>query len=213
MISLSRRVFLLACAGLAALPDTPVEAAPADPVAFVNALVQQALAVLRNKQLPDDARERRFKTMLDKDFDMPRIGRFVLGRYWLAASDNDRKTFNTLFAEWVVKIYSVQLKNYGGDTVKVTGSRAESPTSYAVSSQLIRISGAPPITIYWHVRKSGDDLKIVDVEIADVSMALVERQEIASVIERNGGSVASLNQTLKDKLDGGKTTASGSNGS
>ncbi|HEV2263326.1 MAG TPA: ABC transporter substrate-binding protein [Stellaceae bacterium] len=188
----------------------PVRAAQTDPATFVDGLVQQALTMLNNPQMPDSEREQRFSTLLQTGFDIPRIARFVLGRYWLSASDQERSQFDQLFAQWVVQTYSVRFKDYSGETVKVTGARTESPTSYVVTSQLIHTNGAPTTTIYWHVNKTGDDLKIVDVEVEGVSMALTEREEIASAIQRNGGTVAGLNQQLKQRLDGGAASAGGS---
>lgn len=201
MLSRSRRsLSVLALAAVVLVWTAPVRAATADPAAFVNGLVQQALGILRNPQMPDAQREQRFSTLLHTGFDIPRIARFVLGRYWLTASDQERNEFSRLFADWVVQTYSARFKQYSGETIKIVGSRQESPTSYVVSSQLVYANGAPPATIYWHVRDNDGDLKIVDVEIEGVSMALTEREEIASVIQRSGGTVASLNQTLKQRL-------------
>ncbi|MGH7116666.1 MAG: MlaC/ttg2D family ABC transporter substrate-binding protein [Stellaceae bacterium] len=210
MLSPSRRsLSVLAVTAALLLWTAPVRAAPTDPAAFVNGLVQQALTILRNPQMPEAQREQRFSTLLRGGFDIPRIARFVLGRYWLSASDQERNRFSQLFADWVVQTYSVRFKQYTGETIKVTGSREESPTSYVVTSQLIHTDRTPPATIYWHVRKSGDDLKIVDVEVEGVSMALTEREQFASVIQRNGGSVASLNQMLQQRLSSGAVSASG----
>ena len=82
--------------------------------------------------------------MLHLNFDIPRISRFVLGRYWTTASDDDRNAFNGLFEEWVVRTYSQRFKDYGGENIKVLGSRAESDTSFVVQSQLIHPDGSPP---------------------------------------------------------------------
>jgi hypothetical protein len=41
-------------------------------------------------------------------------------------------------------------------------------------------------------------------------MALTEREEFSAVIQRNGGSVASLNQALKQKLASGAVDTTGS---
>lgn len=202
MLSLSRRsLSVLALAGAILVWAAPVRAATVDPAAFVNGLVQQALAILRDPQMPNAQREQRFAMLLHTGFDIPRIARFALGRYWLTASDQERSEFSQLFADWVVQTYSARFKGYSGETIKILGSRQESPTSYVVLSQLIHVNGAPPAAIYWHVRDNDGDLKIVDVEVEGVSMALTEREEIASVIQRSGGTVASLNQTLQQRLD------------
>jgi phospholipid transport system substrate-binding protein len=221
---LTRRSFLAPAAAfgiwLAAFPITPVfaqaKATPAkatpvsDPAAFVNGMIQQALAILRNKQITDAALQQQFKTMLDKNFDIPKIARFVLGRYWSTASDDDRNTFNGLFEQWIVRTYSARFKEYGGENIKVTGSRPESDTSSVVQSQLIHPDGSPPAAVDWHVNKGPDGFKVVDVEVEGVSMALTERDEFSAVIQRAGGDVASLNKALKDKLDSGVVDTAGS---
>lgn len=210
MLTTSRRsLSVLVVAAALLLWAAPVRAAQTDPKAFVDGLVQQALTMLNNPQMPDSEREQRFSTLLQNGFDIPRIARFVLGRYWLSASDQDRSQFSQLFAQWVVRTYAARFKDYSGETLKVIAARTESPTSYVVTSQLTHPNGAPPTTIYWHVNKVGDDLKIVDVEVEGVSMALTEREEIASAIQRDGGTVAGLNQQLKQRLDSGATSAGG----
>src|SRR5665213_3571555 len=88
MFLFSRRV-LLALAAVTALGMSvlPARAQPAsDPAAFVNDVVQQALTLLRNKQLGDSDRKAQLATLLRANFDTPRIARFVLGRYWNGAN-------------------------------------------------------------------------------------------------------------------------------
>lgn len=195
--SLSLMVLVLAFV----LPATASRAAPAaNAGAFIQTLVSQAIDLLNNKQMTAPDREQHFTTLLHENFDIPRIARFVLGRYWLTATPQERQEFTQLFGRWVVQTYSARFSEYKGETVKVTGSRAESPTSTMVSSQLIRPSGAPPAKVDWRVRNENGDYKIVDVDVEGVSMALTQRDEFASVIQRNGGTVASLNHMLEQKL-------------
>ena len=209
LITSRRSLSVLIVAAVLLLWAAPTRAAQTDPKAFVDGLVQQAMTMLKNPQMSDAEREQRFSTLLQTGFDIPRIARFVLGRYWLTASDQDRNQFSQLFAQWVVRTYADRFKNYSGETVKVTGARTESPTSYVVTSELIHTNGAPATTIYWHVDKVSDDLKIVDVEVEGVSMALTEREEIASAIQRDGGTVAGLNQQLRQRLAGGAGSTTG----
>lgn len=197
--------------GFAQAKATPAKATtPSDPAAFVNGMIQQALAILRNKQITDAALQQQFSVMLHKNFDIPKIARFVLGRYWSTASDDDRNAFNGLFEQWIVRTYSARFKEYGGENIKVTGSRSESDTSFVVQSQLIHPDGSPPAAVDWHVNKGADGFKVVDVEVEGVSMALTERDDFSAVIQRSGGSVASLNQALKDKLASGVVNSTGS---
>ncbi len=201
MVSMTRRsLALLALFVAFDFPIAPLRAASTNPKALVDGLVQQALALIRNKQLDDGARDRQFQALLDQNFDIPRISRFVLGRYWNAANADDLKAFNELFEQWVVRLYSTRFNDYSGETVNVTGARPESDTSYVVQSQLIHPDGSPPTQVNWQVNKGDNGFKILDVEVEGVSLALTEREEFASIIQRNGGSVASLNQAMQQKL-------------
>ena len=179
-------------------------AAGTDPAGFINALVDQALKALDNKQLTNEDRARQFRELLDHDFDMTRIARFVLGRYWNEASEQDRQQFQKLFEAYVVRGYAQRFSDYSGEKVKITGSRPEGETSTVVQSQIIRTDGAPPAKVDWRVRKSDAGYKIVDVDVEGVSMVVTQREEFSSVIQRSGG-LAGLNKMLQEKLASGDT--------
>lgn len=187
-----------------AVPALARAAAP-DAAGFIDGLVGEALDTLKDKSLSEPAREERFGALLRRGFDMPRISRYVLGRYWLEASDDDRRAFAELFENWVVRTYASRLSQYKGETVKVAGARAEGATDAVVTSEIVHSAG-PPTTIEWRVERSGDQFRILDVTVAGVSMALTEREEIAAAIQRNGGTVAALNRAMAERL-GGKTAA------
>lgn len=191
---------------LMALPGTG-RAAPQDAAGFIDGMVGQALDTLRDQSLTEAAREERFDALLQRGFDMPRIARYVLGRYWQQANEADRAAFAQLFERWLVRSYAARLSQYKGQTVKVMGARAEGNDGAVVTTEVVSPSGAPPIKLDWRVADSAGAYKILDVTVAGVSMALTERDEIAATIERDGGTVAALNRSLAQRL-GDSTTAS-----
>lgn len=182
-------------------------AAPAhDATTFVDALVHEALQTLGDKQLTPQSREDRYARILDEDFDVPRIARFILGRRWSTTSEQDRSHFVKVFQHWVIHVYGSRLAGYGGETVKIGGARPESETVTTVASQVIRTNGAPPIKVDWRVRGEHGDYRVVDIAVEGVSMLLTQRDEFASVIERNGGTVAGLTRALEQKIASGDTS-------
>jgi len=196
---------LILVAGLGLAAAGPSEAAAGDAAGFINDLVSQALKALDDKQLTTEDRAKQFRELLDQDFDMARISRFVLGRYWNEANEQEKKQFETLFEEYVVRAYAQRFSDYSGEQVKITGSRPEGDTSTLVQSQIVRTNGAPPAKVDWRVRKVEDGFKIVDVDVEGVSMILTQREEFSSVIQRAGG-LAGLNRTLQEKLASGDTS-------
>jgi len=203
----SRRAVLgfaaVLAAGIAA-PPLAHAAASKEAETFIANLANEALKDLSDK-LPEPELEKRFKALLDKNFDMARISRFVLGRYWNSATDKERQDFQGLFEAYVVRAYSIRFSEYSGETVKVTGSRSDSPENAVVASQITQPDGAPPVRVDWVVRKSDNEFRIADVSVDGVSMVLTQKQEFAAVIERNGGGVTALNKAIQEKLNNTST--------
>jgi phospholipid transport system substrate-binding protein len=203
----SRRAFLGLAAALAAgigIAPGAQAAASKEAETFISGRANEALKSLSDK-LPESEIETRFRALLDQNFDMPRISRFVLGRYWNGATDPEKQDFQRLFEAYVVRAYSIRFSEYSGQAVKVTGSRSESADNTVVASQIVQPDGAPPVRLDWIVRKDGDGFRIADVSVEGVSMVLTQKQEFAAVIERSGGGVTALNKAIQDKISSTKT--------
>ena len=70
-----------------------------------------------------------------------------------------------------------------------------------VSSEIIRASGNR-IVVDWYLIDRGGSHKITDVYVGGVSMKVTQRDEFASIIQRNGGHVGALIAQLRQKLGG-----------
>jgi phospholipid transport system substrate-binding protein len=195
--SLLTAAFIVLAGALA--PAIPAAAA-ADPAAVVSNLGSRALEVL-GKNNPQSQRVARFRELLREDFDVPAISRFVLGRYWNVATEEQRAEFVKLFEEYIALAYSTRLAEYTGETFKVTGSRPDADGAI-VSSQIVRPAGAAPVKVDWRLTGRNGAYKISDVSVDGISMAVTQRSEFASVIQHNGGQVQGLITMLREKTGG-----------
>jgi phospholipid transport system substrate-binding protein len=195
--SLLTAAFIVLAGALA--PAIPAAAA-ADPAAVVSNLGSRALEVL-GKNAPQSQRVARFRELLREDFDVPAISRFVLGRYWNVATEEQRAEFVKLFEEYIALAYSTRLAEYTGETFKVTGSRPDADGAI-VSSQIVRPAGAAPVKVDWRLTGRNGAYKISDVSVDGISMAVTQRSEFASVIQHNGGQVQGLITMLREKTGG-----------
>jgi phospholipid transport system substrate-binding protein len=189
---------LMILAGVIA-PAIPAAAA-ADPAAMISNLGTRALEVLGKGATPSQ-RVARFRELLREDFDVPGIGRFVLGRYWNTATEEQRAEFIKLFEDYIAMAYATRLAEYTGETFKVTGSRPDADGAI-VSSQIVRPAGAAPVKVDWRLTGRNGVYKISDVSVDGISMAVTQRSEFASVIQHNGGQVQSLITMLRDRTAG-----------
>ena len=190
---LSGLFVLIATASLAAPP--PVN--PADAVAFMNQLWDRAVILLSNKT--DAAiRMARFRELFRADFDCPGIARFVLGRYWRTASNEEQQEFVRIFEDYVVFVYTARLSNFGGETMKVRGSRSDGD-GVIVSTDMISPGGGAPVRIDWRLASDNGSYKISDVIVEGISMAVTQRSEFASVVQRDGGQIRGLLALMREK--------------
>ncbi len=178
---------------MAAMPSD----AGAPAVAFMNKLWSSAIEVL-NKQTPVAERQTRFRKLFHKDFDAPGIARFVLGRYWRTATPAEQKEFLKLFENYVVFVYTARLSDFGGEQFKISGSRPDQD-AVIVSTDVISPGAPQPLKVDWRLVNDDGSFKISDVIVEGVSMAVTQRSEFASVIQRHGGQVQGLLDLMREK--------------
>jgi phospholipid transport system substrate-binding protein len=177
---------MLITAGPAAADESPVD--------FIRTMGNQGLAVIRSNAAMDQ-KAAYFHQLLRQDFDLTDISRFVLGPYWRVASEAQRQEFRGLLEDHIVRFYGTRFGESGGESLRVTGSRADA-AGVIVMSQIIRPQG-PPIEVDWRLEVNDGRYKISDVIVDRVSMALSQRSEFAAIIQRNGGQVSGLLATLR----------------
>ena len=173
------------------------EARQADAKKFVNSMANRGIGFLSN---PDFTREQQiaeFRTLLKDNFDMARIGRFAMGTYWRSASEKERREYLKLFEKKVVDAYAGRFAEYGGQELEVRDTRPEGKKDILVQSVILDNTG-PEVNVDWRVRYSNGGYKVIDVVVEGVSMALTQRSDFASVIQRGGGDVGVLIAHLKE---------------
>src|ERR1700722_17390609 len=157
---------LIATAGMLAAP--PRAAAQGDPVGFINNLGVQAIQVLGPRVAPA-ARTQRFRELFGADFDLPGIGRFVLGRYWRVATPEQQQQFLGLLKEYLSQAYSGRLAQYAGEKFNALKAQQQGDETI-VYSEITRNDGGK-IRVEWHL-VNNDGWKITDAYVAGVSMAV-----------------------------------------
>jgi phospholipid transport system substrate-binding protein len=193
---MDRRLFLAAVAALTWLPRL-AQAAPADAQKFIDNLGDSTVESLTGPDLSDAERDSRFRSLLESQFDLPGISKFVLARYWRAATDAERADFQRLFETLLVQAYAKKFAEYAGERFKVSSSLANDDGSITVNSRINRSNG-DVVRLDWRVADA-DGLKISDLSVDGISLRTTYRSDVASVIQSNGGNVAGLIGALRQK--------------
>jgi phospholipid transport system substrate-binding protein len=165
---------------------------------FIRDLGDQTIQIMKDESIGLDQRVSEFRDLFRSGFDVPTIGRFVLGRYWRSASDEQQRTYLDLFEDWIVQTYARRFSDYSGETFEITNVRPEGD-DVQVTTRIVR-GDAPPVDVAWRVRDRNGTMKIIDVKVEQVSMLATQRDEFAALIQRNGGNVQALIDALRERV-------------
>lgn len=120
-------------------------------------------------------------------FDVPYIGRLVLGRNAKTATDEQRTRFQNAFKDMLIRSYAnALLDNY--DSVKVEWKPLRldaNATDVVVNSALLR-DGKPPVPVGFAMRLVNNDWKIYDITVENISLVINFRSQINEEIKKNG---------------------------
>lgn len=166
---------------------------------FIEMMATDAIAFLGSSDLSEVEKQKRFSKLLTRSFDMNTIGRFALGRYWRVSSAEQRKEYQKLFRDMIVEVYSRRFGEYDGQALEVRGSRRDNEKDVTVNSFIVPKDGGQEIQVDWRVRQKNGKYKIIDVMVEGVSMALTQRSDFSSVIQRGGGEVSVLLAHLREQ--------------
>ena len=168
------------------------------PTEFIRSLGEETIQTLGDEALSEKDRISEFRRLFIIGLDFRTIGRFVLGRHWRRATRDEIRAFEPLFAEYVVTTYAIRLARYQIDSLKVGDVRADGRGGAVVATEIVRREGSPA-RIEWRVRGKPGNYKIIDVVVEGISMAITQRSEFTSVIQRGGGEFDSLLTQLRKR--------------
>jgi phospholipid transport system substrate-binding protein len=197
-MTLPRRLLLIAGASvpLCGLLGTSVSASQESARAFITQLGKETVAVLQTPD-PPPQKAAKMEGILRRGLDFQSIGRFVLGRYWNSATQQQRDEYMKVFTDFVAKSYSRRLAEEATVSgFNITNIRDLGEGDSLVQTTITRPSG-PPLNYEWRVRDSGGNVKIVDVVVEGVSLLVTHRSDFTSVAGQNG--VDGLIASLRDK--------------
>ena len=193
--------------GMTETPELPGmapagETAPAEHPAAeaVRRMAQEAMVVLSDSSLSAEQRAEGMRRLMARGIDIPPIARFVLGRYWRAASERQREAYVEAYSDYILAAYTAKIG--GGATAverfDVVKTQAHGTKDFLVYCIVARTGGEPTHAI-WRLRQRDGRYRIIDLMVEGISMVQTQRQEFVSMMRAYDGDVDKLIATLKDR--------------
>ncbi len=176
---------------IAALPDlSDFVTAAGEPdqhpaAAHIAALGEEVLATLSDPQAGETERDAVLCRVLARDVDIPLVARFALGRFWAKTDTGQRDEYMTLFKAFLVRTYAARLGGIHIDKFEVLNAKTVGDADILVHSR-VDTGDRNPVRADWRVRERDGRYQILDLSVEGISMAVILRQEFASVLRKRG---------------------------
>jgi len=172
---------------------------------FIDGLANKAINTLTDTEITAEQRRDAFRALFREGFAVNGIARFVAGRYWRRAPEDEREEYLSLFEDVIVNTWADRFSQYSGQKFEVKGATDATPNnsseSVALVESLFFTSPTTPVRIEWRVASKGDLFKIVDVKLEGISMATTQRDEFNAVVSKSGRKLSSLIDELRRRRD------------
>mgnify|MGYP001825520065 CR=1 FL=1 len=119
-------------------------------------------------------------------FDFAKITQAAVGRHWRQASPAQKEALTEGFREVLVRTYAQALLNYSGEEIRYLPVRPGRRESTVTVSTEVREPGGSPVPIDYRMYLKGQQWKVYDVVIDNVSLISNYRDSFNTRIRRDG---------------------------
>ena len=174
-----------------------VDAAKAE--AFVKGVTEDGIENIINANISQAEKDKRFAKLFNSALDIQFIGQFVLGRYWRTATPEQRQEFIDAYRELNVQTWSKRFDEFKGRNFIFKGTDASNSANQIFVNSTVPMEQGEPAKVVWRVKQTGNEFKIVDIIIENVSLAITARNEYTAFIKQSPDGVAGLIKNLQEK--------------
>lgn len=180
--------------------DQPAATPPQTARAVTEKVIQNALAILRDKSLSTDQKRQKVQQIAYDNMNFEIMGKLSLGRPYHNLTDAQKTQYQKEFKELVTNTYGHTTDDYTDEDVKVTADRAEQDGEATVTTHITGTkdgkSGQDIATVDYRLHNTDGQWKVIDFTIDGVSIVSNYRSQFQETMS-NGG----IDQLLKQLHD------------
>lgn len=198
---MSKKTLLTLIAGLMLVcgqAKADVDTAKAE--AFIKEVTHEGIVEIINAKATQAEKDARFEKLFNSALDLKFIGKFVLGRYWRTANEEQREEFIDIYRKLNVQTWSKRFDEFKGKEFIFKGTSPSSSKGQIFVNTVVPMNQAQPASVIWRVKQEGDTFKIVDIIIENVSLAITARNEYTAFIKKSPDGINGLIADLKKKI-------------
>lgn len=167
---------------------------------FVSEYASIVLGVLNNPELSKEDRVESFNAYMDEFAFIDRVSRFVIGKYNRRFEKNEYDRYAKAFRDFTLAVYISELDQYRGSELIVHGSIDRKKNDSVVKTTLRHVNG-DEMKVDWRVLFRDEKYGVVDVAVSyegsTIWLAIEQRAQFLSILDRNQGSADALIATIE----------------
>ena len=167
---------------------------------FIKNVTQTGIEELINSNVSEAEKKARFTKLFNQDLDLDFIGKFVLGRYWRTATEQQRNEFINVYRKLNIQTWSERFDDFKGKHFEFLGTESSKSADQIFVNTQVPMDEGSPASVKWRVKETNGSMRIVDIIIENVSLAQTARSEYTSYIQKSPNGINGLIQDLKAKL-------------
>jgi phospholipid transport system substrate-binding protein len=152
---------------------------------FIEGLGQRTIAILENENTDPAEKEAQLRALFEEYVALEWVGRFVLGRHWRQANQEQRQAYLKYYKDFIINSYTDRLKQYTGQNFTITRTIPLEDEKYLLTMQILR-PGEANVIVDYRLRKNGESFHIYDIVVEGVSLITTQRSEFDSVVSNRG---------------------------
>ncbi len=171
---------------------------------FVKNLTTAGIEQIINADVSLEEKDKRFEKLFNQYLDLDFIGRFVLGRYWNTATVEQKKEFIEVYRQMNIKTWSKRFDEFKGKKFVFNGTSPSNSKNQIFVNTTVPMPQGAPAKVVWRVKDTNGSLKVVDIIIENVSLAITARNEYTAYIKKSKNGIVDLIEDLRQKANKSK---------
>ena len=173
-----------------------------NPEIFISELANDAIKILSDKSTSKEQKSKSIEKIALENVDVEALGLYSLGSIRKTLKPNELEKYNFLFEKYLLKNLTSRLSDYSSSQFKVLSSEQKSAKTTIVTSKIEGMDDQPDIDINWRVYTKDPAKPLIrDLIVEGLSMARVQKEEFASILNSNNNNIEILFIKLEDFIN------------
>ena len=170
-----------------------------DPKTFITELIDDAVKILSDKSVTEEDKNKAIEKIAKKNVDIKALGLYTLGNLRKTLEKEKLNEYQILFEKYFLKTLTSRLKDYSSQKFEVFNAEQKSAKYTIVYSKITESSTQPEIKVNWRVYTKNPTKPLIrDLIVEGLSLAKVQREEFASILNSNNNDINFLLNKLKE---------------